>query len=126
MAVGDSYNSSGHLPSASPTAVPLPSARLRGASADAASDAPPRLSIHRLSARQLLVQAGTYRLAIDSMDGYVDVTSLSVDCRECVVRPPARGQSEDDVAEYRVRDDDLLSCMHQHDRFCQSQSQPQR
>ena len=92
----------------------------------------PQLSVSRFSHRTLLVQAGVYRLVISNMDGYVDITALEVTCWHCLLtqlRPEGLlGQtwnatarmrhSDEEVSEYREREDDLLGCDHMHDRFC--------
>ena len=73
------------------------------------------------------------------MDGYVDVTELSAVCWECLqerLQPNGLlGQtwnatapmwhSDEQVAEYREAQDQLLGCQRQHDRFCQAAQHPQ-
>ena len=100
----------------------------------------PTLTVHRSSPRTLRVRAGVYELQVDNMDQYVDVAALDVSCWQCVVeqlRPEgllgqtwnataAVKHSEDEVEQYRERDDHLLGCKHQHDRFCGVQHSKQQ
>ena len=92
----------------------------------------PQLMVTRTSARQLQVRAGVYLFGIDNVDGYVDLTTVEVMCWECLMREvqpegllgrtwnatASVRRSDEEVEEYREKDDDLLGCSHQHDRFC--------
>ena len=100
----------------------------------------PTFTVHRPSSRSLHIVAGVYELQVDSMDEYVDVAALDVTCWDCLVqrlRPEgllgqtwnataAIRHSEDEVEQYRERDDHLLGCKHQHDRFCSAQHSQQQ
>ena len=112
------------------------------ANADSGEHSPtsPTFTVHRPSHRSLHIRAGVYELQVVNMDQYVDVATLDVSCWQCVVeqlRPEGLlGQtwnatasvkhSEDEVEQYRERDDHLLGCKHRHDRFCSAQHQQAR
>ena len=112
------------------------------ANADSGEHSPtsPTFTVHRPSHRLLHIRAGVYELQVVNMDQYVDVATLDVSCWQCVVeqlRPEGLlGQtwnatasvkhSEDEVEQYRERDDHLLGCKHRHDRFCSAQHSKQQ
>ena len=96
----------------------------------------PTLTVTRLSARQLRVQAGDYTLHIDNMDGYVDLSEVDVQCWACLEQGHLSldgllGQTwnssarmvhdEEGVEQYRVVRDDEAGCSSaMHDRHCSS------
>ena len=94
----------------------------------------PTLTVTRLSARQLRVQAGDYTLHIDNMDGYVDLSAVDVQCWACLEQGHLSldgllGQTwnssarmvhdEEGVEQFRVQGDDEAGCSSaMHDRHC--------
>ena len=94
----------------------------------------PTLTVTRLSARQLRVQAGDYTLHIDNMDGYVDLSAVDVQCWACLEQGHLSldgllGQTwnssasivsdEEGVEQFRVQGDDEAGCSSAvHDRHC--------
>ena len=95
----------------------------------------PTLSVQRTTTHQLLLTAGLYSFVFDSVDLYVDVSSLHATCWQCLVdeakptgllgrtwdRRVDVQHSDAEVEQYRERRDDILGCDHMHDRFCAQQ-----
>ena len=91
------------------------------------------ISVQPLSPRSLLISVGSYEVEVENMDLYLDVVKVGVNCWKCLVdsiRPEGllgrtwnasqgQPQSEEEVDQYRERDDNIMGCNTQRNRFAQ-------
>ena len=89
------------------------------------------ISVQKISARLLVVSVGLYEVEVENMDLYLDVARVAVNCWECLVdevRPEgllgrtwdaSKGEpaSEEEVEQYRERDDNIMGCNTSRNRF---------